>query len=118
MSTHQVTFLNALDLAQSIKPGSNNQSSCNAENNLPFVYEISRKRVNNEIDFDDETRIFNNHNIDLSDATEFYYSQRMKGKPDAHEKNVYELLTSYVKRHPDIDYYIDELPILQSRKSK
>ena len=53
----------------------------------------------------------------FNNGIEYYNSQRLKGNPESHQKNVYELLTSYIERNPDTDYFIDEMPILMSRKS-
>ena len=65
----------------------------------------------------DRKRIFQNHNINVSNGIEYYNTQRLKGNPESHQKNVYDLLTSYIELNPDTDYFIDEMPILMSRKS-
>ena len=124
MATHQVHFRNAIHLlndylnsTKTNNKNNTNETSSETENNLPFAYEMESKRGKNEISMEEERRIFQNHNINTSNACEYYNSQRLKGNPESHQKNVYELLSSYIERNPDTDYFIDEVPILMSRKS-
>ena len=63
-------------------------------------------------------KILFNHGIDYNNAVEYYNSQRLKGSPDENISDIYEMLLEYIKRNPDSDYYIDELPILINRKCK
>ena len=123
-ATHQVHFRNAIhllnDYLNSTKTNNKdntNETTSETENNLPFAYKIVSKQVKNEISHDEKSRIFQNHNINEDNAIEYYNSQRLKGNPESHQKNVYELLSSYIERNPDTDYFIDEVPILMSRKS-
>ena len=93
-------------------------SSFSSESNLNFAYEIIEKLATNEISDAECRRILENHNINYGNSCEYYNSQRLKGNPEKKEENVYELLLSYIEHHRNQDYYIDEMPILLSSKSK
>ena len=126
MTHHQVGFMNAKQLlddhikhSQMLKKGGNHKSLVGGEDNLKFVYETYIRRNNGEISpLDMRARIFYNHGIDYNNATEFYNSQIKIGTPDHNNLDVYEMLLAHIKRNPDFDYYIDEMPILINRKCK
>ena len=128
MNCHNIQFKNAIDLNSF---GRDNASfltrvfrtlfqgtSSSETDNTQFAYETVRKGVNKEISHSKRNEILRNRNIDVNNAIEFYNSQRLKPTQKLQTKDVYDLLLFFIKANPDYDIYIDEMPVLLSRKSK
>ena len=125
MAHHKVDFMNAKQLydgnIQNYKAsnsGVDHKPFVGDGDNLRFVYETQVRKTSGEISDNQRSTIYYNHGIDQSNAIEYYNSQRLKGSPDQNNLNVYDLLLDHIRRNPDYDYFIDELPILINRKCK
>ena len=125
MKHHQVDFINAKQLQSDYIKNmkvTKNSSSCKfitgGDDNMKLVYETIYKRVIGEIRMEDEKKIFYNHGIDRSNGREYYNLQRWKGPPSQNNFDMYKMMIDHVRRNPDCDYFIDELPILINSKCK
>lgn len=125
MISHQITFKHVIHLMQENTNSGNDESQVGGgtspaenENNLQFAFETVQKVAKKEISHPEMGKILDNHNIDRENAIQFYNSQRNKRTQEHHNMDVYGLLLACVKRNPHLSYYVDELPILLSHKSK
>ena len=89
--------------------------SCDNRN---FVLSSYKRHFNGEVSDAILTKLLAERNINERNACEFYNCQRGSKDTMKTEKNVYEMLLSFVKRNPGYDYYVDELPIILSPASK
>ena len=95
-----------------------NKHFVEGKDNLKFVYEVVEKRAKGIISIGEKNKILNNHGIDRRNAFEYYNSQYLEGSPEDEWMDVYQLLLAFVKRNPDADYFIDEMPILINKLCK
>ena len=116
----EINFLNTIDLLedyqkryQKINNIVQEHSSSPKGDNLECVFKIMEK---SRITFLERDEILKNHKIDPQNAAEYYNATRKEGY--SKQKDVYELLMSYIEQHPEYSYYIDEMPILLSKTSK
>ena len=119
----KIKFLNAIDLlkddqkrGQNARINVQEHSSSQKGDNLEFAFKMVQKDVKNEIIGVECKKILENHKIDPQNAVDYYNAIRKEGYSE--QKDVYELLMSYIERHPEYSYYIDEMPILLSKTSK
>ena len=125
MAHHKVDFMNAKQLfddhihnSKASSRFTGHTSSFGAGDNLRFAYESIRRNTGGGITNSELNKILYNDGIDYNNASEYFNSQRLKGSPDQNNLDVYELLLDHIRRNPDCDYFIDELPILINRKCK
>ena len=67
---------------------------------------------------EDLGNIFRNHGIDYDNAVEYFNRCNKTGCPEDVQIDAYEALLSFIKRHPNWNYDVDETPITLNRKSK
>ena len=124
MACHDIKFLSVVDLVEHQKKRNKeitndiDHRSSSSKSNLEFAYKENLKYVRGETTYEQNCKIFLNHNVDFENGGAFYNSQKEKKTKIFDGKDVYELAWDYINDYPSNTYVFDETPVLMNKTSK